>query len=364
MASLLEYTSVSTALQNGSLNLSGVSRASRRKLGKRDILGAALGNPVSAGLLKRAFARPSLLCINYHRVANHVEHDDDTIAVTPAELEWQADWLRRNVQVLGGNEIMGLLRHEWSLTKPMVCLTFDDGYADNFAAGRMLMTRFGISAMFFIPTGFIETGVIPPWDRMAYALKHTREVELQVPAIGSMKPFRVVVQRALVGSQLMQIYYRLPGPLQSKLVEAIETAARVAAPRPATPLFMTWDQIRELHRMGHTIGAHTVTHPVLATQSPAEQRAELTVSRQRLEEQLGVPVPLFAYPFGKLGVTHTETTQALVQDSGFTGAFTNEGGWNPPTGFEPFNLRRLHVNVQTSRSRFRVRVLSRGLIPV
>jgi peptidoglycan/xylan/chitin deacetylase (PgdA/CDA1 family) len=333
--------------------------------GKRDILAACLGNPVSAALMKRAFRTPSLLSVNYHRVAYRVDYDDDTIAATPSQLEWQAEWLRDNVSMVGGREIADLIQQRFTLREPSVCLTFDDGYADNYEVGRMLMEKFRISALFFIPTGFIETGVVPPWDRMAYSLKHATTPSFEIPPLGFFPATRVDrANRPLVGSQLMEVFYSLPTALRPKLVEYVEAATGVSADRPSSPLFMNWDQIRELHAMGHTIGAHTVSHPVMASLSPEEQRMELVRSRRTIEEHLGVPVQLFAYPFGKRRMTFSDVTQRLVAEAGFLGAFANEGGWNKPGKLEPFNLKRIRVDLGTTRARFRARVLSLGKIPV
>jgi peptidoglycan/xylan/chitin deacetylase (PgdA/CDA1 family) len=335
------------------------------RLGKRDVLAACVGNPVCAAAIKRAFRTPSLLCVNYHRVAYRVDHDDDTIAATPSQLEWQAQWLAENMRMVGGREIVGLLQGGFTLREPSVCLTFDDGYADNFEVGRMLMEKFRISALFFIPTGFIETGVVPSWDRMAYSLKHTTTPAFDLPPIGPFPMTRIDgADRALAGSQLMEMFYTLPPDLRPRLVELVEAATGVSAGRPQSPLFMSWDQIRELHAMGHTIGAHTVNHPVMSTLSADDQRLELQRSRRTIEKHLGVPVELFAYPFGKRQRTFSDVTQKLVKEAGFLGAFANEGGWNRPGRLDPFNLRRIRVDLATTRARFRARVLSRGVIPV
>jgi peptidoglycan/xylan/chitin deacetylase (PgdA/CDA1 family) len=47
------------------------------------------------------------------------------------------------------------------------------------------------------------------------------------------------------------------------------------------------------------IGAHTVTHPRLSTVGDALCEAQITMSRQRLQDQLGIAVDHFAYPFGR-----------------------------------------------------------------
>jgi peptidoglycan/xylan/chitin deacetylase (PgdA/CDA1 family) len=61
------------------------------------------------------------------------------------------------------------------------------------------------------------------------------------------------------------------------------------------------------------VGAHTVTHPLLAAHALAFQRDEIRRSKALLEEALGHPVTSFAYPYG----AYTKETPALVREAEF-----------------------------------------------
>jgi peptidoglycan/xylan/chitin deacetylase (PgdA/CDA1 family) len=81
---------------------------------------------------------------------------------------------------------------------------------------------------------------------------------------------------------------------------------------------MTWDEVRELAaRDGIEIGAHTVSHPHLPTLSDAELDRELVDSKRRIEDELGRPCPLFAYPYGE----HDARVRRAAGRAGFTVAF-------------------------------------------
>lgn len=64
------------------------------------------------------------------------------------------------------------------------------------------------------------------------------------------------------------------------------------------PRTLSTDELRALHADGHTIGAHTHTHPVLSALRPQRARAEIRKSKRDLELVLGPPVEHFAYPYG------------------------------------------------------------------
>lgn len=62
--------------------------------------------------------------------------------------------------------------------------------------------------------------------------------------------------------------------------------------------YMRLPQAQALAADGHEIGGHTVSHPDLTQLTDAEIEAELRVSQQWLETNLGVPIRQFATPYG------------------------------------------------------------------
>jgi peptidoglycan/xylan/chitin deacetylase (PgdA/CDA1 family) len=65
---------------------------------------------------------------------------------------------------------------------------------------------------------------------------------------------------------------------------------------PAMPL--TREALRELWADGHTIGAHTHSHPVLTALPEGQAQREIARSKELLEAILGDPVIHFSYPYG------------------------------------------------------------------
>jgi biofilm PGA synthesis lipoprotein PgaB len=89
------------------------------------------------------------------------------------------------------------------------------------------------------------------------------------------------------------------------------------------PLFMSWDQLRELHEAGATVANHTVSHPYLLRRQPGQDeaqwnawiRSEIVNAQQRIEEEIGEAPLLFAYPFGEFD----NTVLNIVGELGFAG---------------------------------------------
>ena len=90
-----------------------------------------------------------------------------------------------------------------------------------------------------------------------------------------------------------------------------------AAARPERLATMTWDQLRDAAGRGVTIGSHTINHAHLPALSDEELERELGESRARVEDELGRPCTLFAYPYGE----HDARVRAAVQRAGYDAAF-------------------------------------------
>lgn len=124
--------------------------------------------------------------------------------------------------------------------------------------------------------------------------------------------------RALVSDQK----YRPPAE-RADGCAAIADAAKVT---PPTDLMLRSDQILQLHRAGMGIGAHTMTHPILASLPLDEARREISDSRDVLERIVGERIALFAYPNGKPGADYGAQHVEMVRALGFDAALSTAWG--------------------------------------
>lgn len=101
---------------------------------------------------------------------------------------------------------------------------------------------------------------------------------------------------------------------------------------------LDWEQLSALAAAGVGIGAHTRTHPHLRETSQDQVCAEIAGSRSDLVQRLGVPVQVFAYPYGELN----EHIQNAAEQSGFLGSCTVRRGLNA-LGTLPHALFRTEI---------------------
>jgi len=63
--------------------------------------------------------------------------------------------------------------------------------------------------------------------------------------------------------------------------------------------FMGWEQVRELHRLGHQIESHSWSHPFLTDCGDDELEHELTRSKEAIEDRIGAEVSAVSMPGGR-----------------------------------------------------------------
>src|SRR5262249_9000443 len=125
---------------------------------------------------------------------------------------------------------------------------------------------------------------------------------------------------------LLRAYDRAPSLDADRFFAELESQTQV--PLQTRSLFMTWDQVRRMREGGMSIGAHTVTHPVLARLSDDEERRELVDAKRTIEEQAGTEVVGLAYPVGGKH-TFSERTKRAAAAAGYQVAVSYYGGANP-----------------------------------
>ena len=83
--------------------------------------------------------------------------------------------------------------------------------------------------------------------------------------------------------------------------------------------YMAWDQLKGLHKDGHSIQSHTMTHPMLGECDERQISYELDTSKKVIEDRIGAPVKYLSHPFGSLN----EKVTRIARQSGYKGMFTS-----------------------------------------
>jgi len=295
-------------------------------------------------VLSPAGRRGRLSILIFHRVLAHkdpiVNWDLDA-----TEFQQTMEWLKEWFNVLPLDQAIARL-NDHSLPARSAAITFDDGYADNFTVALPILQAHGLTATFFIATGYLDGGRM--WnDTVIEAVCHCNKarIDLSREGLGVHELNSSDAIRQAIMSILNNVKYRDP---QERL-KALDYVAAVSGARLPQDLMMTSDQVKIMRHAGMSIGAHTVTHPILARLSPEEVRAEVAESKRFLESLLQERVGLFAYPNGKPNVDYRAADADIIRSLGFDAAVTTAWGVVDAKS----NLMQLPRFTPWDRTRFR-----------
>ena len=94
------------------------------------------------------FPRVIVLC--YHSV--HPRSSD--ASTTPELFDRHLAWLKEHCDIIPFRRVLESTHRKTN--RPMVSVTFDDGFADNYEYAFPLLRRYGVHATFFLTAGFLE----------------------------------------------------------------------------------------------------------------------------------------------------------------------------------------------------------------
>lgn len=195
--------------------------------------------------------------------------------------------------------------------KQLVNITFDDGFEDVYTNAYPILKHHHIPFTLYVTTDMPDGKADLWW------------LQLEKMAGGDEDWFDQVSQRV----------YNCQGDYGI----AMHSITSSKTDRSLCQQSLTWNQIRLMVSEGLcTVGSHGVSHTALALLPEKMAFRELTVSKNRLEEMLGVEVSHFSYPHSFF----SKESNQLVFQAGYQTAVIAYGGW----------IRRQHDHFFFSRN--------------
>jgi peptidoglycan/xylan/chitin deacetylase (PgdA/CDA1 family) len=225
-------------------------------------------------------------------------------------------------------------------TRRFACLTFDDGYRDNYELALPLLRSMGIPATIYVTTGLVDGRVIAWWHLLEVILNQHSELNLQLADHRYRFPAISLAQKCAAYHQASALLRAAAPAICAAALQQLAQDYGLAATQLSQSEMLTDDMVRSLAADSQfELGAHTVSHPVLSALPPAMAQAEIALSKQWLETLGGRPIRHFAYPYGDRAAV-TPAVQAQVEACGFTTATIAYGG-PVTTNSDPYALPRI-----------------------
>jgi peptidoglycan/xylan/chitin deacetylase (PgdA/CDA1 family) len=295
----------------------------------------------------------------------------------------RADSLRRQLQlltkryhVITPEDFFQWSEEKLSLPPRSILLTCDDALRNTLTEMVPILQEFGLSCLFFATGASADETPSMLWYEELYLmlLDADEPIGLSLPeasiSIGPIAPN----EKHSCWWNLVERLSQFDKELRRGLLDQIREQLRLAQSwreqffqdSTLAARFLTLDRagLRQLAAAGMTIGAHSLSHPILARASEELAWQEVSESRKVLEKALGQTVWAFGYPFGN-AATVTGRDLRLAEQAGFRCAFMNVGGgFGAKMGgaksngakINRFALPRVHVTADMSLFEFEAHI--------
>jgi peptidoglycan/xylan/chitin deacetylase (PgdA/CDA1 family) len=250
--------------------------------------------------MRRRRCATGVTILMYHKVLPQpaaAMYPLQNLVVEKSSFMRQMEWLASHFEVVTVGEAMARLNRDGEgmarPERPLACVTFDDGYRDNFDHAAPVLNLHGLRGTFFITTGFVQGE--PLWfDRAALAWRSAgRGAALK--ACDAMPECRELLAQV----ESFESWWEALKGLQPGVRRRVLDAAESTAVKP-DEIFgaMGPGEVAKLSAHGHEIGSHSATHPILSSLDDYSLRWEMEESRARVFEWTGRKAAGFCYPNG------------------------------------------------------------------
>jgi peptidoglycan/xylan/chitin deacetylase (PgdA/CDA1 family) len=281
----------------------------------------------------------------YHRVTN-LETDPWDLAVSPANFESQIACLKRKYRILSTEELTYQIQRG-KIDSDSICLTFDDGYKDNYEIAKPILEKHNCPATFFIATSYLETQQPYWWDDLERIVLHSPKLppRLEISINGEQLCFELENDGWLTEEQRQQqklwtwqqepptkrcdayftIWERLKPLPYEQILDVLATLNSLVQKESSGEkdhFPMTFEQLADMSKNPlFTIGLHTHTHPALKFHSRGMQLSDINTNRQQLETLLDRSINVISYPYG----IYNDDTLSIAEELQLKAAFTTNG---------------------------------------
>lgn len=273
----------------------------------------------------------------YHGVCQTEHLKFNTLFITQKTFEEHLKYYTRYFNIVSMDDYY---RQRFSANKFNLCLTFDDGFANNYTYVLPLLEKYGVPATFFV-AAVSAAGYDILWnDMLSIAGKYGPQ---SITFKG--KTYQKNQNRHYCNTDGLSLNIELRQTGFADKAELIRLLDKLCPFRKHEQhtdhwLQMTSEQIKRASESPYvTIGAHGYYHNDLAGIPVADAAKEMAQSKDYLEGLIGKPVESIAFPYGSYNPEVVKAAKAC----GYTQLLATDFN-RPEDGAEPSLRERLTIN--------------------
>lgn len=227
-------------------------------------------------------------------------------------------------------------------SKKIATIMFDDGYKDNIEYAAPILKKYNVKASFYVVTDCIDHNT-PTWTHILEHLFQFTSVQALRMDFDFLPPHLQISHLESSDDRIAYVSKLKPFLKTVSHDQRQQALDRIVATYTDTELpnlMMNWDDLRTLHKEGHFIGSHTVTHGMLGTMNDeAEILHELAQSAKRIEAELGYFPQTISYPVG----SYNQKTIELSKQVGYKIGLAVKQNVHNPNKDDIFEVSRIEL---------------------
>ncbi len=231
--------------------------------------------------------------------------------------------------------------------RPVALFTLDDGYRDNAEYALEIFRKHACPFTIFVAPAFADGKGELWWSLLEEVIARNTQVRPALPGLPEELRCESDSEKIAAWNALYPaVRWQLSEHEQRRWIRDFSARHGVDWQEHCHNEVMDWQTLRSLSAEPLcSIGAHTVHHFALARlPDPKDVRWEMTASRLRIREELGIDPDVLAYPYGDAGSAGTREFELAAQ-AGFALALTTRKGLlQPEHALAPTAVPRLSLN--------------------
>ncbi len=312
-----------------------------------------------AGIFRRTCGA-GLAVLTYHGVLPRgyrpIDAAFDGNLIDSETFRRQLTLLKKNYRVISPEEFLAWCEDREKLPPRAVLLTCDDGLLNNLTDMLPVLRQEELKCLFFVTGASSGESRSTLWYEdlfLIFFYAPAGHFEISCGGFSISGELLEKEKRRAIWWNAVKLLSEVDAAARDSILLKVRTTLR-GAPSAMQNNFaqerrfglLVRDEVRALADAGMTIGAHTLTHPMLSQCSSEIAKNEIFESRTCLESALQRPVWAMAYPFGDRESV-TPQILSLAKDAGYKAAFMNTGG-GLGAPLPLFSLPRIHVTAEMS----------------
>lgn len=292
-----------------------------------------------------------MIIICYHGVSNEKKHpiiNFNGKHINSKIFDKQIKYISTKCIPISMKQVYFNLKNKLPFKKRSVCVTFDDGFKNNFKVATKILEKYNVPAIFYLCPGSIDKKEMFWVDKIEASIAFSKEKKIDFFFkkkysfnISNIKKKKEAIKKFKI------ICKRLSDKDKDMIIKKIIYSTKV---KPSQNLHndykvLSWNEIRKIVKNKlFDVGGHSMNHSIFTNMNIDEADRDIKKTKKIIFRNTSVSVKHFSYPEGK----SNKSVANLMKKNGILTCPIANGKVNNHLQ-NPYNLKRVMVGLNNTK---------------